>query len=60
MKGQAKEIGEGDGEEEDDQDDDEAQQTKAAGEERVGGGSELREAVSGSQPEPMAASQKER
>ncbi|XP_030576279.1 thyroid transcription factor 1-associated protein 26 homolog [Archocentrus centrarchus] len=59
MKGQVKEMGEGVGEEEDDDDDDdEALQTKAAGEERVSVGSELKDAVSGNQPEPMAASQK--
>lgn len=57
MKGQAKEMGEGDGEEEDD---DEAQQTEAAGEEEVSGGSELKESVSRNQAEPTSASQSER
>lgn len=55
MKGQTKEMVEGDGEEEDD---DEAQQTEAAGEEEVSGGSELK--VSGNQAEPTSASQSER
>lgn len=55
MKGQVKEMVEGVGEEEEE----EVLQTKAAGEERVSGGSELKDAVSGNQPEPMAASQKE-
>ncbi|XP_004548338.2 thyroid transcription factor 1-associated protein 26 homolog [Maylandia zebra] len=56
MKGQTKEMGEGDGEEEDD---DEAQQTEAAGEGEVSGGSELKESVSGNQAEPTSASQSE-
>lgn len=57
MKGQTKEMGEGDGEEEDD---DEAQQTEAADEGEVSGGSELKESVSGNQAEPTSASQSER
>uniref|UniRef100_A0A3B4EUA8 Coiled-coil domain containing 59 n=1 Tax=Pundamilia nyererei TaxID=303518 RepID=A0A3B4EUA8_9CICH len=52
MKGQAKEMGEGDGEEEDD---DEAQQTEAAGEEEVSGGSELKESVSRNQADLLVS-----